>query len=385
MKRLTIGGAVIVGSLSLLSLGVLPILLGGLEEAGQLTKAGVGQAAMFELFGLALGAAAGGYWMARGALRLKVVSAALGLCAINLATAHADGAAIVLSYRAMAGLLAGLIFGAANAVIIRSRAPDRFTGVLVAGSVIPQIALAYLIPAVLAPRFGAHAGFYAVAAGIGAAAVVATVLVDKLSPLAEPRRTGGTLTWPWLVFAGALVLQSCGLGAMWTYAERLADQHGFSPSIAGIAIAASLTAQVVAGWLSAWLAPRVATWPALLLLASVQTGSVTIAVLADIEGTFVASMCMVGGAAAAMQAFQVAGILVLDPTRRTAVLVGPMILFGNGLGSLLASFATTNVDVRGGAWAAAAMSGVSVLLYGVSALQIGRATTSIDPNAPIRP
>ena len=376
MRLSTIVGALVVSSIALLSLGVLPVLLGGLEEAGRLSKAGIGQAAMLELFGVALGAAVGGFWMGQGVMRLKAVTVALSLVIINVATAHAPSTAIVLLDRAFAGLFAGLLFGAGNAIIVRSNNPDRLTGILVGASVVPQIALAYLIPVAVIPRFGVEAGFYTVAAGMLVAVPFACTLVDKVSILDRPERGRSPLSGALLLFAGTLVLQSCGFGAAWTYLERLANQHGFGSSVVGLALAGSLGAQVVAGWLSAWICPKVARRAALLVLLASQGGFIALTILIGSPGVFIFAACMFGSAACAMQAFQVAEIIVLDATRRTAVLVGPMILFGCGLGSLIASFATTEADVRGGSWAAVAMTTAAALLYVASFLRTAHGAAS---------
>ena len=372
MRPSTIAAALVIASLSLLSLGVLPILLGGLEQAGRITSAGIGQAAMLELFGLALGAAVGGYWMGRGNMRLKTAAAALGLAAVNIATAHAPEMTLVLMERAVAGLLAGLLFGAGNAIIVRSKDPDRLTGILCGASVVPSITLAYLLPVVVIPKFGIEAGFYALSAGALVALVFSVGLVDRVAKLEQPEHVPARLSWRLAIFAGALLLQSGGLGAAWTYIERLANQHGFSPSVIGLAIAGSLASQVAAAWLSAWVSPKVDKWQALLLLAVVQTGFIVLAILTGAPASFIAAVCLFGGAAAAMQAFQVAGVITLDTTRRTAVLVAPMILLGNGIGPLIASFFTAHGDVSGGAWTAVTMTSFAAFLYVAFALRSSR-------------
>lgn len=363
MSPSTICGAMVIGTASLLSLGVLPILFGGLDDAGLLSKPGIGQAAMLELFGLALGASVGGYWMGRGAMRWKTAVAALGLLAVNVANAHAETAAAVLLDRAIAGLLAGLLFGAANAIIVRSNSPDRLTGILVGASVVPQIALAYLIPVLLMPKFGVAAGFYVLAAGALVAALFAVTLVDKVGGLAHPERTGIPFSRSVLLFGSATVLQAGGLGAAWTYMERVASQHGFGPSVVGLAFSASLASQVAAAWLSAWLVAKTAKWPTLLMLVLAQAGFTALAIVTVLPTAFIAAVCIFASAACALQAFQMAGIVRLDTTRRAAVLILPMILFGNGLGPLIASFATTEVDVLGGGWAAVTMTAASFVLY----------------------
>lgn len=376
MRPFTIGVALVIASLSLLSLGVLPILLGGLEQAGRITNAGIGQAAMLELFGLALGAAAGGYWMDSGSMRLKTAAVALSLAAVNVATAHAPSMALVLVERAVAGLLAGLLFGAGNAIIVRSKDPDRLTGILCGASVVPSIALAYLLPVAIIPRFGIEAGFYALGAGTLVALLFSVGLVDHVVKLEQPEHLPARLSWHLAMFSAALLLQSGGLGAAWTYIERLANQHGFSPSVIGLAVAGSLASQVAAAWLSAWVSPKVDKWQALLLLTVVQTGFIVLAILTGASASFIAAVCIFGGAAAAIQAFQVAGVIALDTTRRTAVLVAPMILLGNGTGPLIASFFTLQGDVSGGAWVAVTMTAFAALLYVIFALRPSRAVAS---------
>ena len=102
VKMSAIAGALCIGAASLLSLGILPILLGSLVEAGRLTQAGVGQAAMLETFFLAFGAAFGAFWMGQGAIRTKTGIAALALAAMDIVTAHAGSTQAVLVDRTVA-------------------------------------------------------------------------------------------------------------------------------------------------------------------------------------------------------------------------------------------------------------------------------------------
>jgi len=64
-----VAAAMLIGAASMLVLGMEPILLGGLAEAGRLN--GVGQAAMSNSFGLALGSTAGPFVMNAGHMRAK--------------------------------------------------------------------------------------------------------------------------------------------------------------------------------------------------------------------------------------------------------------------------------------------------------------------------
>jgi hypothetical protein len=228
MKASAICGALVAGSAALLPLGVLPILLGGLVEAGRLSQAGVGRAATLETLGLALGAGVGAHWMGRGSMRLKTASAAFALAGVNVATAHAASSAAVLLDRAAAGLLAGLLLGAANAIIVRTQTPHRLSGAMLGLSTLPQILAAYLLPVLVIPRFGVTAGFYLLAAGVLLAALCAWTMVDAVEPLERPRQNTARTSLPLLLFAGAVVLQSGGIGAAWTYVERLAPAGFFT-------------------------------------------------------------------------------------------------------------------------------------------------------------
>jgi predicted MFS family arabinose efflux permease len=354
----------VVGSAAILVLGIAPILLGSLAQAGRLSQAGVGQAAMVETFGLALGATFGPFWMAKGAMRTKALIFASLLAALNLATVYATSTGTVLIERAAAGVVAGLLLGAANVVIVNSKSPDRLAGILLGLSMVPQIAAAYLLPVMLIPRYGPAAGFYLIVAGALLAAASTPALIDRVrardpgSPAARTALSPGLL-----FFAGAILVQNCGVGASWNYVERLSHQHGFAADVIGMAVALSLGCQVAAAWLSAWLSPRLAKWPMLLSLVALQTVFVGLALVDHSPGLFIVAVCVFGSTPPAMQPFLIAEMIALDPTRRAAMLVGPLILFGNGLGPLMASFLVREADVRPGYWLGVSLIAASAGLY----------------------
>ncbi|HEY1709851.1 MAG TPA: fatty acid desaturase [Rhizomicrobium sp.] len=381
IKMSAIAGALCIGAASLLSLGILPILLGGLVQAGRLTQVGVGQAAMLETFLLACGAAFGAFWMGQGAIRMKVRVAALALAAINVATAHATSTELVLVDRTVAGLFAGLLLGAANAIIVRGKNPGRLAGILLGLGMLPQVAAGYLMPVYLIPAFGPAGGFYALAAGVLVAAIGIAGLPAAVQPLTEQASASEPAGQPVILLFAAVVLQSCGLGAAWTYLELLSHQQGFAASVIGIAIAGSIAFQVAAAWLAAWLSPRFAKWPALLTLIAVQTITTALAIVTGSPPLFIAAVCIFGAMPPAMQPFQIGEMIALDKTRQAALLVGPMILFGNGLGPLIASGFATETDVRIAFWSGVAMTAVSALLYVFAAY---RAAHPVPRKTPMR-
>jgi fatty acid desaturase len=381
VKSSAIAGALCIGAASLLSLGILPILFGALVSEGRLTQVGVGQAAMLETIFLAFGAAFGAFWMAQGAIRIKTGSVALLLVAMDVATAYARSTEAVLVDRSIAGLFAGLLLGAATTIIVRGKNPGRLSGILLGLGMLPQVAAGYLLPVYLIPAFGAASGFYLLAAGVLLAMLGILGLPSDLQPLTEEATASEPVGQPVILLFTAIVLQACGLGAAWTYLELLSHQQGFAPSVIGVAIAGSIACQVAAAWLAAWLSPRLRKWPVLLAFIALQTVTTAFAIVTASPALFIVAVCIFGAMPPAMQPFQVSEMIVLDRTRQAALLVAPMILFGNGLGPLIASAFATQTDVRIAFWAGVAMTAVSAFFYVFAAW---RSTHPAQRKAPAR-
>lgn len=369
-----VSATMVVGTASLLVLGVQPILLGGLIEAGRLTEAGLGRVAMAEVFALAIGSAIGPYAMNAGGMRLKVVVAALLLAAVDLGLYAAHSSAAILGLRTAAGLLEGLLMGAAVVVVTHGRRPDRMNGLFLGITTAPQIALAYLLPALVIPRFGLNAGFALLAASAVAAACAAPFLVDRVEVHPEAQAVG--VAWSpalLLTLLGGLA-QNAGIGAAWNYVERLGVQHGLAPTVIGAAIAGSLTLQFVGALLAAWLCWRL---PARLMLAAgalVQAG-VVIAMLTHSDAGYIVAVCLFGLCWLALQPFLISELIALDPSRRVAMMMTPVALAGLSLGPLIVSFAVRAGDVRGGFIGAAVLLAAAGAFYALGPLLRARPRT----------
>ncbi|TAJ71838.1 MAG: hypothetical protein EPO51_12005 [Phenylobacterium sp.] len=355
----------VVGTAALLVLGVQPILLGGLIETGRLTEAGLGRVAMVEVFALAIGSVIGPFAMNAGGMRLKVIAAALLLAAVDVGLYAAHSSAAILGLRGAAGLLEGLLIGAAVVVITHTRRPDRMNGLFLGITTAPQIAAAYLLPALIIPRFGLNAGFALLAAGAVAAACAAPFLVDRVETHPEARVQG--IVWSpalLLTLLGGL-LQNAGIGAAWNYVERLGAQHGLAPAVIGAAIAGSLSLQFVGALLSAWLCWRL---PARLMLTAgglIQAG-VVVAMLSRSDAGYITAVCLFGLCWLALQPFLIRELIRLDPSRRVAMVMTPVALTGLSLGPLVVSFAVRAGDVRGGFVGAAVLLAAAGAVYGLA-------------------
>jgi hypothetical protein len=237
-------------------------------------------------------------------------------------------------------------------------------GLFMAFSTAPQIAGAYLLPAVIMPKLGLDAGFAILASFALIAMLAAPFILDKVD--AEETSGNGRIEWTPLLMIVMLAafIQSAGIGAAWSYIERLGHQHGMSPSLIGAAIAASLLLQCVgalaAAWLSAHMLPRVA----LIGSALVQVLIVGAMAASQSPAVFIVATCLFGLFWLALQPFLVAQLLVLDRSRGAAIVIAPILLIGLGLGPLLVSFSMHDGDVRGGFWWSAGFFAIAAALYG---------------------
>ena len=360
---LIIASGMFVGTAASLILGLQPILLGGLTEAGRLSEAGLGVAATVEILGLALGATVGPRLMNGGSLRLSTAVVCMLLAVANLGIYWVKGPIGIYAVRGTAGLLEGLALGAAILVLTHTRHPDRVAGLFLGVQTIPQIIGAYLLPVFVVPRLGINAGF-------GLLALVALVAVG--GALGSPDHVDAAdiaparkVAWSSAIrlFIATVVTQNAGIGAAWNYLERLAPQNGFTASSIGLAVAGSLVSQVVGAFVVAWFGWRAPYRATLILGAFAQAGVALLLMSADAPISYIAAACVFGLLWLALPPFQVQQAIVLDPTRRLAMLLTPLALLGLSIGPFLVSFAVRPDDVSGAFWGAAALGVTSAIGY----------------------
>lgn len=365
-STIVVAATIVIGCASMLVFGIEPILLGGLAEVGKLTGAGVGQVAMIETLGVALGSTAGPFVMGAGRIRIKVAAACVSLILVNATMIWQMRPEAILLDRGLAGLFEGLLLGAVSVVLTHNDHPERMSGLLLGFSTIPQVIAAYALPTWLIPRWGVTAGYWLLAAAAGLSLLVTALIVDQV-----PRRhAGGTrpINWslPLLVVGLAAVLQSAGIGAAWNYIEQLAAQLHLSPQTVGAAISGSLACQVGGALLAAWLGGRLSARPVLIVGALSEAALVLGLMLSHAPSAFIALSFAFGMFWLALSPFLVAEIIALEPTRTFAMLLTPIGLIGFGAGPLAASYVVKAGDVRPGFCVGAVMLAAAALLYAVS-------------------
>ncbi len=358
----------LIGTVALMVLGVQPILFGALVEDGRLTESTLGLVATLETLALALGAVVGPWLLNRGGIRLKTVALAVLLAALNLAVFWARTPLQVCILRAAAGFAEGMLLGAAIIILTFTRHPERMNALFLALSTIPQVFAAYLLPVTLMPKFGSNAGFGLMAV-LAVLAVPAALALPDRPPKgpAEPTRddAGSARVWTvWTIIALiAITLENAAIGAAWNYLEQMASEAHLAPSVVGTAVAGTLTFQVLGSFAVAWvgwkLDYRLALVGGCLLLAvdSLLLGAV------HTSGAFITLACLFGLLWLALAPFAVKLAIALDPSRRIAMMITPLVLVGLSLGPLVASAVVTHADVTGAYRMSSATAVVSAVLF----------------------
>lgn len=348
-----IAATILVGSAAILVMGLQPILLGGLAERGVLSQSGLGYAATLELFGFAIGASVGPFVM-NGRLRLKASVVSLVLAAVNLSIYAASTSILVLFERSLAGILEGVLMGAVSLIITHTSRPERLNGLMVGLGTIPQVAMAYLVPALIVPRFGIASGFVVLAAFAGLAAAFSLGLPDRVKAHHEHSEAKVRWTLPLAGVVAVVFLENAGASASWNYVERLGHQAQVSPALVGVALSVSLAVQVTGALLGAWLSWRLSS-RLVLIISNLAEGLIVGGLALTVgAGSFLTLTLLFGIFWTSQTVFQVNQLIRLDPTRRIALLLPPITMLGLAVGPMLSALVVSDSDVRPGYWVASA-------------------------------
>jgi hypothetical protein len=339
-----------IGLVGVLFPGVGPLLLGGMEAAGRLTAAQIGQAGMAELVAMGIGAAVVGPLLGERRLRLAAVGCGLLLAALDLATTRMSGDALTL-VRALAGLPSGAMIWLITGMIVRSPRPERWAGLYLTIQTLVQLGVVAGIGAFVVRPFGPDGGFVVLAILTVSAAVTGLVVPRAYAPLAEAADNPKGLPSPrgWIALAAVLCFQAFIL-AVWIYAEPLSRQAGHAATVASAAFAVSLGAQVLGGGAATALAGRLSWFWSLTVSVLVAIGALLVMAALPSATVFLAASAVFGFVWLFASPFLTPMAIEADPSRRAALLGPGASLLGCGAGPLLASFVVGGADVRPAVW-----------------------------------
>jgi len=358
--------AIVIGSVALLMLGLQPLLLGALLEAGHVTLEGVGLVAMGEIVALGLGVLIGDLALSVRSLRTITVLAALAAAALNLATTRVGGDLALGLVRAGAGVTEGLMVWSTTAVIVRAAVPERLAGLFFVVQTLAQSVLGLALAHLVIPSHGWAGGFVVLGGLCGGAALLALLFARPLGPLTPTVSQAGLgMRWTRPRVGTLLVafLQLATLGALWAYAEPLGTRAGFSPLAVQTLIAAGLGMQVVGGSVGTWLVRRLSVRP-VLLGCTVVLGLSALGIARTEQGgaTAFAALCgLFTFTWLFMLPFQMALAFRVDGSGRVASLVPAAQLFGSAFGPLTASLIVTGEAVAPVPFVAAGFAALAIL------------------------
>ena len=354
LSGLQAGACIAVGVNSLLFVGVIAVLLGGLADEHRLSASGIGLTAMTEALAMGLSTAGMGLIRRPRRLRLIGVAASLALAGLNLAVAQAAGP-MLMALRGACGVVEGVLLWISISMIARTVTPERWAGAFFTAQTLAQLLLALALAFILAPRLGANGGFLALA-GLSALGVIPALLgPDRFAAL--PIAAGQSEVPPprgWIALAGTLVFVSAA-GAVGVYLQPLAHQAGLGSDVARTAVWIALAAQVAGGAMATALAGRVGYFTVFLLTSTVYLGVWAVLGQGPPAWLFIAANALAGLFGLFLGPFLVPMTIDADPSRRAAVMSGAAQLLGGAFGPFLASRVVGASDVRGVLWLAAGL------------------------------
>lgn len=341
--------AMAMGMVSLLMMGVLPVLLGGLVDLHRLSAEGIGISATVE--GLVMGVATGlaGPVLPPNGLRMWGLVSAVMLAGLDLATAQASGGAVI-ALRALAGLPEGILLWITIGMIARSETPERLAGILLASSTAAQFVLALGFTVFVLPRFGTDGGFIALAMVTALAIPAAWFVPKRYAPLVKPvnESTAPPLRG-WAALAATVVF-TASFGAVAVYLQPLAHEAGLDANVARMALTLSLLLQVAGGACAALVAGRVHYMVVFIVGAADFLASWMVMGSQVPAWAFITANALNGFAYLIITPFLVPMLIEADPSRRAAVMGGGAQVLAGALGPFLASRVVSDADVHGALW-----------------------------------
>jgi MFS transporter, DHA1 family, inner membrane transport protein len=332
----TVALTLTIGSGGTLVLGIQPLLLETFLSGGRLNASELGWVATSEVLGIALGILLGARVLSEAG-QLKLAVAGLLMALANLMTLAASRPELILAARGLAGLAEGVLVAVAVLSISYGRSPGRLNAAFLTIGAAPQILLAYLIPAELAPRFGPNIGFEILAAVGLACSVMALYVRDRFAP--ETTRSTRGIAWtPTVVLVlVATLLTAAAIGACWSYLGPMGAALGLNQEQTGVAVSIATTCALVGSLFVAVVGWRLSFRVALLGGTILQITAVMWVLRAQGPVEFYVALGLFGFLWQALVPFAMDLMVSVDSSRATAPLVLPLNIAGLSVGPLVAS------------------------------------------------
>jgi hypothetical protein len=346
------------GVLALNIVGVVPVLLGALQDEHRLSASGIGITAMLELLSMGVSTGLCGAFLQPARMKTIGVLGSFALAALHIATLYASGLGVFL-VRTAAGVPEGVLLWITVGMVVRSRTPERWSGVFFTGQTVAQLMLAAAFWVWILPRFGANGGFLTLGLTTLLGAPVALLAPSRYKAMEQ---AGGLQGAPpprgWFALLATVVIVAAN-GAVSVYLEPLAHQAGLPAAVARLALFVSLGAQVAGGTLATLIAGKVRYIMVFAACVAIYLAAWGIYGFRPNAGLFVVASGLAGVTTLLLNPFLTPMIIEADPSRRAGMQSAGAQILGGAAGPLLAAFLVSDADVRG------------VLVLGAASLVLG--------------
>lgn len=329
-------GALIMGVGGLVLSGAMPLLLGALAGEGHIPVERIGDTAMAESLAMAATNAVFSAFVPTTRIRPIGAVALLALAAIDLATGWARDWGVV-GVRALAGVPEGILLWIMISMVVRSKTPERWSGVFYTGLTLLELGLVAALTGFVLPRFHAI-GAFAVGAGLIALCAPLALLCPRAFAALPggATRAGAPPPRGWLALCVTFLFTASVAGVA-IYFVPLAKQAGLSAGIAGAALTASLGVQILGSAMATALAGRIRYYAVLLFTGVVVLASWAAFASMPPAWLFIGGAMAIGFVFLFSSPFQVPMLIEADPSRSAAAQSGGIGLLGGAVGPFLAS------------------------------------------------
>lgn len=327
-----------------------PLLLGALAEAGRIHASNIGWVAMAE--GLASAAATGIASVTLKPVRLRrvVVLALTVAVAMNLLTMQVTGVLPLIAIRLCHGVTCGIIIWILVTMLTRIPSPARLLAIFGTAMSASALLFAYILSALLLPRYGATSG-YALIAILGVAGLALLPIFPRGFAIVEGGKGPGLPQGRGVLALLAVFCHFAGLLSIWVYAQPIGVALGSSVATSRLAISAAIAAQIVGGLCATIIAAKLKALPALICCIGAAAAAVGLILIGGEMG-LIGGLSLIGLTWMFGGSLHMPFLLQADPSTRAGLQMSTAQSFGAAAGPAVA------------AAMASAFGTISVLLVG---------------------
>lgn len=350
--------------IGVLGLLILPLLVGGFIDGLDIGEIKAGMLATTEVFCLGISQLLVSFGMIRlQPSRLAVAGSVVLIIGILLSIIF-DVYNGLLVARGISGLGMGMISAAATMTIATAFVdPDKAAGKVYALIYVAS-AMIYLVSPYLS-QLGEYRGLLMF---LGVIVILAIPLHLRLPDIQIDAGHDTTIdnNFPWksiiLLISGVAIIFT-GLGACWSFAERLGLDSGLNDSQVSVYLAWSVAATVVGATTTGWLGTRLGRgFP---IHAGIIISALACFLMSStgLSWTFIPGLMLYQAGTAFLIPYMLGTAAALDSTGRLAAAVIGSLVFFYGAGSTLGGWVIETFSLAALGWVAVICAAVSILLF----------------------